>query len=55
MLVIRPPEALNIGSMETRTEEIDRVYMIGRKTGLEYVELIKDFLEKDTLAGNKLS
>lgn len=55
VLVIRPPEALNIGSMETRTEEIDRVYMIGRETGLGYVELIKDFLEKDTLAGNKLS
>lgn len=55
VLVIRPPEALNIGSMETRTEEIDRVYMIGRETGLGYVELIKDFLEKDTIAGNKLS
>lgn len=54
MLVIRPPEALNIGSMETRTEEIDRVYMIGRETGLGYVELIKDFLKKDIFAGNKL-
>lgn len=55
VLVIRPPEALNIGSMETRTEEIDRVYMIGRETGLGYVELIKDFLKKDIFAGNKLS
>ena len=45
----------NIGSMETRTEEIDRVYMIGRETGLGYVELIKDFLKKDIFAGNKLS
>ena len=55
VLVIRPPEALNIGSMETRTEEIDRVYGIGRETGLKYVELIKEFLKKDTFAGNKLS
>lgn len=44
VLVIRPPEPLNIGSTTDNPDELERVYQIGRKTGLEYIEKMKEFL-----------
>lgn len=47
ILVIRPPMALEIGGMVNDPEELKRVYAIGRKTGEEYLEKVKAFLEKE--------
>lgn len=44
--VIRPPRPLEIGSMEDKPEELERVYQIGRETGNKYVSAIKNFLAK---------
>ncbi|MCR5431471.1 MAG: patatin family protein [Lachnospiraceae bacterium] len=41
LLVIRPSEALNIGSVEHDPDELDRVYEIGRKVALERLDEIK--------------
>jgi len=41
LLVIRPPEALDIGSVEHDPDELDRVYEIGRKVALERLDEIK--------------
>lgn len=43
--VIRPPENLNIGAVEHNSDELKRVYEIGRKTGEEKLEAMKEFLE----------
>lgn len=43
--VIRPPENLNIGAVEHNPNELKRVYEIGRKTGEEKLEAMKEFLE----------
>lgn len=42
--VIRPPENLNIGAVEHNCDELKRVYEIGRKTGEENLEAMKNFL-----------
>ncbi len=47
VFVVRPPQALNISSTEKKAQEIDRVYEIGRQTGLALVEDMKKFLEED--------
>lgn len=43
-LVIRPPEALGVGSMETDPEQLERVYQIGRKVGMEKLEEVRKYL-----------
>lgn len=45
--VIRPPKALEIGSMEDNPDELERVYKIGRETGLRYISAIKEYLGKE--------
>lgn len=42
--VIRPPENLNIGAVEHNPDELKRVYEIGRKTGEETLDAMKEFL-----------
>ena len=42
-LVIRPEESLPIGHISHNPEEMQRVYEIGRKTGMKYIERIKAF------------
>ena len=42
--VIRPPKALEIGSMEDKPDELERVYQIGRETGTRYINYVKEFL-----------
>lgn len=44
LFVIRPPEALHIGSVEHDPEELERVYEIGRRTALEKLDEIKTWL-----------
>lgn len=44
VLVIRPPESLNISRTESDPDELQRVYEIGRKTGLAYLEQVKAFI-----------
>ena len=44
VFVLRPPEALGISRTESDPAELQRVYDIGRKTGLKYLEDIKKFL-----------
>lgn len=46
ILVIRPPEALNIKPVCRDPEELRRVYNIGRKTATEMLEQIKEFTKK---------
>lgn len=46
VLVIRPPEALDIKQTCRDPEELRRVYNIGRKTGEEMLEQIKAFTTK---------
>ena len=43
-LVIRPEEALNIGSRVSDPEELQRVYDIGRQTALKRIEEVKTFM-----------
>ncbi len=42
--VIRPPQALNIGSMEKDPNELERVYQEGRKAAEEHLDALKAFL-----------
>ena len=42
-LVIRPDEKLPIGHISHNPDEMQRVYDIGRKTGMKYIERIKAF------------
>ena len=46
ILVIAPDEALNISSLCHDPLEIDRVYEIGRKTGMNYLNQIIEFIQK---------
>lgn len=46
ILVIRPPEALNIKAVCRDPEELRRVYNIGRKTATEMLDQIKHFTTK---------
>lgn len=46
VLVIRPPEDLNISRTESDPDELQRVYEIGRKTGLAYRDRIREFIGK---------
>ena len=45
ILVIRPPETLNIGKTEKDPDELRRVYEIGRKEAEKRLEEIKKFLK----------
>lgn len=45
ILVIRPPEPLNIGRTEKDPEELRRVYQIGRKEAEKRLKEIKEFLK----------
>lgn len=47
IFVIRPKESLNISSMTTDPEELERVYQLGRKEAEEKLEQLKQFLKKD--------
>lgn len=56
ILVIRPPRKLDIGKMEKDPEELERVYQIGRETGLSYLKQVQQFLaeaKKDNTAEAK--
>ncbi len=46
VFVLRPPEALRIGSMEKKPEELERVYQIGRKTALDRLPALKTYLKE---------
>lgn len=46
VFVLRPPEALHIGSMEKNPEELERVYQIGRKTALDRLPALKAYLKE---------
>ena len=43
-IVIRPPENLNISFIEREPDEMERVYMIGRKEGERRLKEVIDFL-----------
>lgn len=43
LLIIRPPETLNIGKLEKDPDELERVYQIGRKTGEQVLEPVRAF------------
>ena len=45
--VIRPPEDLKIGHTEKDSEELERVYQIGRHTAEEQISRVQEFLETD--------
>ena len=45
ILVIRPPEPLNIGKTEKDPDELRRVYEIGRKEAEKRLEEIREFLK----------
>ncbi len=45
VLVIRPPEDLGIGRSERNSDELERVYQIGRKEATKKLESIKNFLK----------
>ena len=44
LFVIRPPKALEIGSMEHNPDELRRVYNIGRETMQARVDDLKKYL-----------
>ncbi len=44
IFVLRPPESLGISRTESNPDELQRVYDIGRKTALKYLEDIRKFL-----------
>ncbi|MDD6174644.1 MAG: patatin family protein [Firmicutes bacterium] len=44
VLVIQPPESLQIGAVERRAEELERVYRIGRKEAQNRLEQVSEFL-----------
>ena len=43
-LVIAPPEKLPVGHIEHDTNILQEVYRIGRKTGMEYLDKVIDFM-----------
>ncbi len=46
VFVLRPPEALRIGSMEKDPRELERVYQIGRRTALERFGELETYLKE---------
>ena len=44
LLVVRPPEALNIG-VSNKPDELQRVYDIGRREGMANLNRVKAFLD----------
>ncbi len=46
VFVLRPPEALRIGSMEKKPEELERVYQIGRNTALDRLPALETYLKE---------
>lgn len=44
VFAIRPPEPLNIGTMEKDPDELKRVYEIGRQTMFEHLSELKDYV-----------
>lgn len=46
IVVIRPPMPLPIGRVEHDAERIRQTYEIGRLIGLEYIDTVKEFLNK---------
>ena len=46
VLVIRPPEPLNIGPVCKEPDELQRVYDIGRRTAERYLEDVRAFLSR---------
>jgi len=45
IIVVRPKEPLNISPVEKDENELERVYQLGRKAGMEKVQAIKEFFE----------
>lgn len=45
VFVVRPPEALNISSVAHNPGELERVYQIGRRTAVNCIEEMKNFLQ----------
>ena len=45
IIVVRPKEPLNISPVEKEPGELERVYQLGRKAGMEKVQAIKEFFE----------
>lgn len=46
IFAIRPTEALNIGKTEKNPDELERVYQIGRKTAINCLEKMNEFLNR---------
>lgn len=46
ILVIRPPQALGIGSVCHDPEELERVYQVGRSEGQRRLEDVRSFLRE---------
>ena len=44
-LVIAPAEKLPVGHIEHDTDILQEVYRIGRKTGMEYLDRVRDFIK----------
>ncbi len=44
LFVIRPPRALNIGSVEKDPEKLERVYRIGRRTAQKQLDALRSYL-----------
>ena len=47
LFVVRPPQALNIGSIEKNASELMRVYEIGRRTMTERIEELKEWMKQE--------
>lgn len=46
MFVIRPERPLEIGAMEKKPDELERVYQTGRETALKRLDELKEFMRK---------
>lgn len=46
IMVIRPPEPLQVKAGEKNAEELERVYQIGRQEGVKHLDAITTFLQK---------
>ena len=42
--IIQPPEALNIGAVSRKPEELERVYQIGRNEAIGRLEQLRKFI-----------
>lgn len=45
ILVIRPKENLNISNLEKDVDKINRIYEMGYKDGLEYIDRVRSFIK----------